>query len=49
MGGGGGLDGPPPNFVVSSSIMIKFGAVIEFDKFSPKLSKSFKNDVTAEL
>ena len=26
---------PPPNFVVSSSIMIKFGVLIEFDKFSP--------------
>ena len=28
--------GPPPNFVVSSSIMIKFSVRIEFDKFSPK-------------
>ena len=28
--------GPPPNFVVSSSITIKFGVLIEFDKFSPK-------------
>ena len=27
---------PSPNFVVSSSIMIKFGVLIEFDKFSPK-------------
>ena len=26
----------PPNFVVSSSITIKFGIDIEFDKFSPK-------------
>ena len=40
----------PPNFVVSSSITIRFGAVIEFDKFSPKYpKKSFENDVTAEL
>ena len=28
--------GPPPNFVVSGSIIIKFGVLIEFDKFSPK-------------
>ena len=28
--------GPPPNFVVSSSVTIKFGVLIEFDKFSPK-------------
>ena len=27
---------PSPNFVVSSSIKIKFGVLIEFDKFSPK-------------
>ena len=27
---------PSPNFVVSSSIMMKFGVLIEFDKFSPK-------------
>ena len=29
---------PPPNFVVSSSLTIKFGIliIIEFDKFSPK-------------
>ena len=26
----------PPNFVVPSSIMIKCGVLIEFDKFSPK-------------
>ena len=26
----------PPNFIVSSSIMIKFDVLIEFDKFSPK-------------
>ena len=26
----------PPNFVVSSSIMIKFGVLIKFDKFSSK-------------
>ena len=40
---------PPPNFVVSSSIMIKFGVLVEFDNFSPKKTKNFKNDVTAEL
>ena len=34
--GGGEHYGPPPNFVVSSSIMIEFGVLIEFDKFSPK-------------
>ena len=28
--------GPHPNFVVSSSITIKFGVLIEFDKFAPK-------------
>ena len=28
--------GPPPNFVASRSIMIKFGVLMEFDKFSPK-------------
>ena len=28
--------GPPPNFVVSSSITIKCGVLIEFDKVSPK-------------
>ena len=27
---------PPPNFVVFSSIMIKFGVSLEFDKDSPK-------------
>ena len=27
---------PSPNFVVSSSITMKFGVLIEFDKFSPK-------------
>ena len=37
---------PPPNFVVSSSIMIKFGVLIESDIFYPK---NFINDVTAEL
>ena len=26
----------PYNFVVTSSITIKFGVLIEFDKFSPK-------------
>ena len=40
---------PSPNFVVSSSIMIKFGVLIEFDKFSPKQPKSFENEVTEEL
>ena len=34
MGGGGIM--PPPNFVVSSSVMIRFGVLIEFDKFSRK-------------
>ena len=34
--GEGGIVIPPLNFVVSSSIMIKFGVLIEFDKFSPK-------------
>ena len=27
---------PSPTFVVSSSITMKFGVLIEFDKFSPK-------------
>ena len=27
---------PPPNFVVPSSITIKFGVLTEFDKFSLK-------------
>ena len=43
---GRGDYGPPPNFVVFSSIMIKFGVVIEFDKFS---QIKLKNDVTVEL
>ena len=44
----GGIMAPPSsNFVVSSSIMITFGVVIESDKFAPK-SLNF-NDVTAEL
>ena len=33
---------PPPNFVVSDSITIKFGVLIEFDKFlqiSQKIQK----------
>ena len=38
---------PSSNFVVSSSVMIKFGVVIESDKFAPK-SQIFK-DVTAEF
>ena len=33
---GEGHYGPPPNFVVSGSIMIKFGVLIEFDTCSPK-------------
>ena len=45
----GGALWPPPNFVVSNSVMIKFGLLTEFDKFSPKQQKKFKNDVTAEL
>ena len=32
----GGPLWPPPNFVVSSSITIKIGILIEFDKFPPK-------------
>ena len=32
----GGALWPRPNFVVFSSIMINFGVLIEFDKFSPK-------------
>ena len=45
MGGGGGREAlcHPPSFVVSSSIMIKFG------KFSLNDLKNFKNDVTAKL
>ena len=35
-GGGGGDYAPPTNSLVSSSINIKFGVLIEFDKFSPK-------------
>ena len=34
--GVGDIMAPIPNFVVSSSIMIKFGVLIEFDKFSLK-------------
>ena len=30
---------PSPNFVVSNSITIKFGVLIEFDKFSPNIDK----------
>ena len=41
---------PSHNFVVSSSITMKFGVLIEFDKFSLQNSpKSFENDVTEEL
>ena len=32
---------PFPNFVVSCPIMTKFGALIEFDKFSPKSPNIF--------
>ena len=38
-GGGGGGIVAPPNFVVSSSIMIKFGVYIESDKFSQNNKK----------
>ena len=42
---------PPPcsNFLVSCSVMTKFGVVIEFDKFSIITNKIYKNDVTFEL
>ena len=41
---------PPPNFVVSRSITIKSGVIIEFDKFFFKIAKkSFENDATEEL
>ena len=30
------MPSPPPNFVVSGSITLKFGILIEFDKFAPK-------------
>ena len=46
---GWGHYGPPPNFVVSSSVTIKFGVLIEFDKFLQNSKKSFENDVIAEL
>ena len=36
---GGGALCPPPNFVVSSSITIKFDVLIEFDKFFSKIAK----------
>ena len=40
----------PPNFVVSSSITVKSGVLIEFDKFFFKTAKkSFENDVTKDL
>ena len=40
----------PPNFVVSSSVMIKISVLKEFDKSFPKYpKKTFKNDFTAEL
>ena len=48
-GGGGGIIASP-NFVVSSSITIKFGVLIEFDRFSPKYQNwIFENNVNAEL
>ena len=40
----------PSNFVVSCSIMIKFGGVLKFDDFSQILPKTFlKNDVNATI
>ena len=41
----GGHYGAPLNFFVSSSIMIKFGVLIEV----LQITKNLKNDVTAEL
>ena len=40
--GWGGALWPPPNFVVSNLVVIKFGSLIEFDKFSPKKQKISK-------
>ena len=41
---------PPSNFVFCNSVMIEFGAVIEFDKLSPKSpNKIYKNNVTEKL
>ena len=40
---------PPSNFVFSCLIIMKFGVLIDFDKFSLKSRKKFLNDVTAEL
>ena len=38
------------NFVVSCSVMIAFGVLIEFDKFSPKSPKeNYQDDLTLEL
>ena len=37
-----GHHGPPSNFIVSGSIIIKFGVLIEFDKFSPRPQKNLK-------
>ena len=53
-GGGGELHcacvPPPFNLIVSWSIKIKFGQVVEFDNFSPKITKTIhKNDVTMKL
>ena len=40
-GGGGGGDNLVLTVVVSFLIMIIFGVLIEFDKFSPKSPKNF--------
>ena len=40
---GGGIMAPPSNFIISSSIMIKFGVLIEFDKFAQNHQKN-RND-----
>ena len=45
---GGGNYGPPPNFVVSGSITIKFGVLYLTSLFQNR-RKSFENDVTADL
>ena len=39
----GGALCPPPNFVISSSIMIKFGLLIEFDRFSPNTAELWRH------
>ena len=40
---------PPPNFLVSTSITIKFSVLIGLNEVSPKIANNFENDVTAEL